>query len=504
MDERVVGQQVKQDNIIDFKVLAEDAPVMLWITNSTGENIFTNNIYKTFMGRENVEKLGGKAWFNALHPDDQKSCLTMFDEAFLTHKSFVMEYRLKRHDGEYRYILDRGEPYINSAGQFGGFIGSSTDVTEQKLSEQGLKKSHQELIQYNQEMGLINELNSYLQVCRGLAETYPVIDHYAEQIFPEWAGSLYLFNDKKTIAEAITSWGNVRSEAVIEPDDCWALRQGKQHVALDVNNRLSCNHVGEEVERYVCTPIIAQGDMLGMLHMEYCGEEIFENDEEEQRYFESRQRLMKTTADNLALSLVSLKLREALKRQSIRDPLTHLFNRRFMEESLEREISRCERAEVGLGVILVDIDHFKKINDTYGHDAGDIVLVEFAKFLQEYFREGDIICRFGGEEFIVIVPGAPKHLVVERATQLCYKLHEVNIYYEGKKLPNITASFGVAYLEPDNYKQSDIIVKLADNALYQAKRGGRDQVVVYDIDNHVVGEEAVQGSGYVEELKQIE
>jgi len=505
MEGQAAFPEQMDDSSIDFRILAEDAPVMLWLTNLTGETIFSNNIYKTFIGRDNVEMLGGKAWFDSLHIEDQKKCLSIFEEAFQTHKSFEMEYRLKRHDGQYRYIFDHGEPYVNAEGKFAGFIGSSADITERKESENDLKNSHKELIQYNNEMSLINELNSYLQVCRGLPETYPVVSHYLEQIFPDWSGALYLFNEKKSLVESITSWGRekIRSDEMMEADDCWALRQGKPHDAVDMTNRLLCNHTHEEVDSYTCTPIIAQGEMLGVLHMEYCGETKFESNELTDRYFDSRIRLMKTAADNLALSLVSLKLREALKRQSIRDPLTSLFNRRYMEESLEREVSRCERAGEGIGIIIVDIDHFKKFNDTYGHDAGDGVLVEFAMFMTEYFRSSDIVCRFGGEEFVVIMPTAPKELVVERATQLCHKLHDVEIHYEGGKLPAITASFGVAYLSGDNYDQAPIVIKLADSALYEAKRAGRDQVVVYDAKNHTATAKAVKGSGYVEELQEV-
>jgi len=110
--------------------------------------------------------MGGKAWFNALHPEDRDYCLTVFKDAFKTYKSFTMEYRLRCRDGEYRHFIDHGEPYIDGHGRFSGFVGSSTDITEQKLSEDELKKSHQELTQYNYEMNLINQLNSYLQVCR--------------------------------------------------------------------------------------------------------------------------------------------------------------------------------------------------------------------------------------------------------------------------------------------------------------------------------------------------
>ena len=482
-DEESVAKLVLDIEQIDFRTLAEDAPVMLWLTNSTGENIFSNSIYKNFIGRENVEKLGGTAWFNALHPDDQQMCLDIFSDAFQTHKAFDMEYRLKRRDGEYRYILDRGEPYIDRHGKFSGFIGSSTDISDRKTSEDDLIKSHKELMQYNHEMSLINQLNSYLQVCRALPETYPVISHYADQIFPNWSGSLYLFDENKSLVEAMASWGNVsvRSVDIIAADDCWALRQGKEHIALDIDNRLSCNHVHDDIGSYTCVPIIAQGEMLGMLHMEYSSDTVtFETTEEKQRYFDSRQRLMKIAADNLALSLVSLNLREALKYQSIRDPLTSLFNRRYMEECLQMEISKSARTGGGLGVIMSDIDHFKKFNDTYGHDAGDLVLVEFAKLLTKSFRDSDIICRFGGEEFIIIMPAASQKLVLERANKMCNKVREFEIFYDNKLLPNVTSSFGVAYLS-DDFEHASQIVKYADTALYKAKHAGRDQVMLYEM-----------------------
>lgn len=492
VEDDVIAQLVSDGNQIDFRTVAEDAPVMLWLTNSTGENIFSNSVYKNFIGRENVEEKGGKAWFMALHPEDQQACIDIFSDAFQTHKAFNMEYRLKRRDGEYRYILDRGEPYIDRHGKFSGFIGSSTDISDRKTSEDELKKSHKELIQYNQEMNLINQLNSYLQVCRELPETYPVISHYAEQIFPDWSGCLYLFNDSKTMVELVTSWGEheLKSDDIIAPDDCWALRQGKEHVALDVTNRLSCNHVEEGTESYVCVPIIAQGEMLGMLHLEYCGKANFEIAEERTRYFESRQRLMTTSADNLALSLVSLKLREALKEQSVRDPLTLLFNRRYMEESLQLEVSKCLRSNDDLGIIMADIDHFKKINDTYGHDAGDVVLMDFAKCLRESFRESDIICRYGGEEFIIIMPSSPKEIVKDRAMKVCEKVQKLEVIHDGKPLPVITASFGVSCLTEKTEQTSDI-VKQADAALYKAKRAGRNQVVFDDAMPSQSEEEAV-------------
>lgn len=482
MNEPLVAE-VTDDNVeafpltaddINFQTLAEDAPVTLWLTDIVGNVIFTNNQYKNFIGREKVEDMGGGAWFGALHPDDKDYCLTVFKDAFETFKPFTMEYRLRRRDGEYRHFIDHGEPYIDNLGKFAGFVGSSTDITEQKLSEDQLKKSHNELTQYNEEMNLINQLNSYLQVCRSIDETYPIVSYYSEQIFPDCSGSLYLFNDKKTLVESMALWGekHVRSADVIDPDDCWSLRQGKEHTALDNDERLRCRHVEEGVLNYICEPIIAQGEMLGMLHIEFC-----KTGEDKEHYMESRKRLIKIAADNLALSLVSLKLREALQIQSIRDPMTKLYNRRHMEESLDREILKCARGKQGLGVIMSDVDHFKSFNDQYGHDAGDIVLVEFAKVLMECFRGSDIVCRYGGEEFIIIMPEAAKDIVIERAETLRKKVKKLELLYNGKPLPQITASFGVAYMDSIAVDKA-LLLKAADLALYEAKDLGRDQVIV--------------------------
>lgn len=465
------------DNI-NFQTLAEDAPVTLWLTDTKGNAIFTNNQYKNFIGREKVEQQGGKAWFNALHPDDREYCLNIFKDAFESHKAFTMEYRLKRRDGEYRHFIDHGEPYIDNGGAFAGFVGSSTDITEQKLSEDELKKSHDELTQYNYEMQLINQLNSYLQVCRTVEETFPIVSYYSEQIFPDCDGALFLFNDSKSLVEAKSTWGSETiAMPVISPDDCWSLRQGKSHTTLDNDARLRCNHVAESITNYICEPIIAQGDMLGMLHVEFT-EHSYDSVEEKSQHIESRKRLTKITADNLALSLVSLKLREALQSQSVKDPLTQLFNRRYMEESLEREIHRCVRASKGLGIIMADVDHFKKFNDQFGHDAGDLVLTELSTLLMEKFRTSDIVCRYGGEEFIVIMPAVSKESVITRAEALRSSIKELPLTLKDVKLPQITSSFGISYMPGTAVVSTEKLLKAADVALYQAKNAGRDQVKI--------------------------
>ncbi len=164
-----------------------------------------------------------------------------------------------------------------------------------------------------------------------------------------------------------------------------------------------------------------------------------------------------------------------LQQESIRDALTGLYNRRYLEETMERETRRAVRAEHQLGVIMLDLDHFKNFNDLYGHDAGDAVLRETAAFLLKSVRAEDIVCRYGGEEFLVILPMADLKTACARAERICSKLHELHVLHRGQKLGKITISAGVAAL-PVHGALPEQLFKAADAALYCAKRQGRDRV----------------------------
>lgn len=463
----------------DFRTVAEDAPVMLWLTNAEGKVVFTNSKWQKFVGAPPGEPLGGDAWIKALHPDDMAPCLKTFEEAFAAHQSFEMEYRLRRGDGQYRYVLDTGEPYISKEGKFAGFIGSSSDITDRKNHEDQLRLSQQELTQHNLEMQLINELNSYLQVCKSLQETHSIVAHYARKIFAAYTGTLYLFNEDHAAVEAVAEWGDVKcfSSAAISPDDCWALRQGRVHVVDRSQDAIVCNHTVEGCQQgYVCAPAIAQGEMIGVLSVTL-GPDGADRSGILRTSVESRARLISLAADNLAMALVSLKLREALRNRSVRDPLTGLFNRRYLEETLVRELSSSNRAGKNLGVIMLDIDHFKTYNDTHGHDAGDFVLVTIAELVRSKLRSGDVPCRYGGEELLLIMPGTVKEIASKRAETLRQAIESHHFVYKGKNLTGVTVSMGVADF-PEDGESTAALLKAADMALYQAKESGRNKVVL--------------------------
>ena len=187
---------------------------------------------------------------------------------------------------------------------------------------------------------------------------------------------------------------------------------------------------------------------------------------------------MRRITEQISLALANLKLQRALKEQSIKDPLTKLYNRRYLEDTLSRELARAQRNAQPLTVLLMDIDHFKKVNDTYGHDAGDAVLSAFAKMLTTKVRKEDIACRWGGEEFLLILGAADEGLAQSRAQEICDTARSLKISFQGKPIP-ITVSIGASVF-PSHGEAPEDLIRNADQALYKAKQGGRDKVVLFD------------------------
>ena len=181
-----------------------------------------------------------------------------------------------------------------------------------------------------------------------------------------------------------------------------------------------------------------------------------------------------TVAEDMALALANLRLRETLRSQAIRDPLTGLFNRRYLEETMERELNRVKRQGISLGVIMMDLDHFKEYNDTFGHSAGDELLSALGILLKSQIRGEDIACRYGGEEFLLILPGASLEVALERAESLRQAVKEMHQHHQGLK--PTTLSLGVA-VYPDHGDTGLQLIQAADAALYRAKQAGRDRVM---------------------------
>lgn len=487
-----------------FHTLAEAIPQIVWTAGPDGLTNYINHRWYEMTGMIEADALGG-GWIEMVHPDDRAICQQKWQECLRSGSTLELEYRLHDAAHGYRWYIDRAVPLRNSSGVIQQWFGTCTDIEEQKqnqqilervvaertealadantkLQEEMLQKDLvrrefdrrnetvvQELTERSHRATLLARMGQLLQSCITHEEAIAAAMGFAPKLFPHRRGAVMLLNPAGQLAEVAGSWNNCELPvSSFDPPACWALRTGQPHIVLAGDTTAPCAHAGSLQHSYLCVPILAQGQTMGILHIQAT---------DEAPYLDEAEVSFKTTfAAQLGLSISNIRLRDALHTQSIRDALTGLYNRRYLEEALEREIRRAVRAEQSLGVLMLDLDHFKKCNDTYGHDAGDAVLRETAALLTRSIRAEDIVCRYGGEEFVIILPTADLNAARLRADRIRTKLRELTILHNGQSLGMITVSVGVAAL-PDHGTSTKELLAAADAALYQAKREGRDRVV---------------------------
>ncbi|HET6845390.1 MAG TPA: diguanylate cyclase, partial [Anaerolineales bacterium] len=376
-------------------------------------------------------------------------------------------------DGRARWFSSTKMPVRGTGGKIIGLVGISRDITERISNEQSATAERAQLAQRVEHMALVIELSEQLQACAVDTEVYQVAARLAGRLFPGALGALYAIDPRQESVTTVATWGTPALDSqVFELDDCWALRRAKPHYWGGEHAGELCPHVrGDPPAFTACLPLSAAGERLGILHLR-SGPGV-----EARAFGDVQMQSALLTGDSLALAWANVRLRESLHEQAVRDPLTGLYNRRHMQASFERELRRAERNDKPIGIIMVDIDHFKEINDTYGHDAGDLVLRELGRFLREHTRAGDIACRLGGEEFIIILPEANLEQTRRRAEKHREQFAAELINYDGRKIDTPTLSVGVAAY-PLNGKTTEDLLRAADAALYVAKQAGRNQVAV--------------------------
>jgi diguanylate cyclase (GGDEF)-like protein len=322
----------------------------------------------------------------------------------------------------------------------------------------------------------ISELASLLQACASRDEVLRVIPERLSRLFPGTSGALWMLNASKDRAESAAEWGmRPPLDQTFAPDECWSLRRGCTHTLSAGGSSLRCSHLQAEGSS-ACIPLIANGEALGVLSIQD-DQRSDASSSPDSDAFTRRTQLASALAEHIALAVSNLNLREALRLQAIRDPLTGLYNRRYMQEFLEREIHRARRRGRPLAVMMLDLDNFKRYNDTFGHPAGDEALRFVGDTLLLSVRSEDLACRYGGEEFCVILPECSLQQAAVRAEEIRTRLKELHSERASEIPGVITVSIGVAAFEETTDK-GNLLLKFADDALYQAKRAGRDRVVV--------------------------
>ena len=372
---------------------------------------------------------------------------------------------------------------ISLDGRTDGAYAIYKDISEQVKAaaqaqdhSESLNRLVNELRLRTAQMTLLNEMGDLLQCSATSVEAHAVVGEIAKRLFlASTGGALFVFKSSRNLLEAVASWGNSDvSDQTFAPDACWGLRRGQPYWSEYPGGVVICSHLRNPVPAsYLCVPLVAQGDTLGVLHIHYDLNKTNTRTEDIETLQESEQRLAVAVGGRVALSLAGLLLRETLRDQSIRDSLTGLFNRRFLEEALDRELQRAKRKNHSLAVVFLDLDHFKRFNDIYGHDAGDTVLRSMAGFFRQHFRGDDIVCRYGGEEFAFILPESSAKDAAKRVEELrqIAKMHKITC--KEQVLDTVTFSAGIAAY-PENGLTGEELFRTADTCLYESKAKGRD------------------------------
>lgn len=337
----------------------------------------------------------------------------------------------------------------------------------QELAEvnRRLSESLELLRRRSSELDRLNVMSDLLQTSRNLDDFGTTIVSAVNDLGVSPRGALYLRETGQPLMRAIASWGDAQlRDSVLPAEQCHALT-GRGGERCDSEDR--CALFQTLAHNHICAPLVAGGDILGILHFRAVA------DEQDPHV----RAVIETLAERASVALANIRLRENLVARSIRDPLTGLFNRRFLDEALPLEEGRARRSGGGFGVVMFDLDRFKQLNDTCGHDAGDAALRAFAKLLQGSVRSGDIACRYGGEEFVLVLPGLSLADAVHRAERIRWALSRQLLEHCGEMLGPVTVSAGVAAY-PDQGSDVATVMRAADRALYRAKENGRNRVEV--------------------------
>jgi diguanylate cyclase (GGDEF)-like protein/PAS domain S-box-containing protein len=450
---------------------------ILILDGDTGRIADANPYLQDMLGYSKDELIGKALWeIGPVQniPDSQAAMRKLQSNEYIRYEDIPLETK----SGELKHVEFISNVYLVDGWRV--IQCNIRDITERRSAEKRAKVVTGELmllvdeLQWrDKEMQLLNRMNDLLQSCMTQTEAYKVITLIAEELFPGQNGCLAILPAKDQPLQVVSLWG---SDEIMKPsfslEDCWALRRGQLHEVADPATGLVCGHFFHPPRTgYLCLPLMVQGETLGVLT-------LLNDSARKGEHTLSLQRLAVTVGEMIKLSLSNLKLREELLQQAVHDPLTGLYNRRYLDEVLPRELLLAQRRNTPLCVVIFDIDKFKQFNDTFGHAPGDLLLREFGRILRERLRKSDISCRFGGDEFVLVLPDSSIADTQERVEQIRRILKELQLtHVDGQPLGTITLSAGIASMPEQGVTETELL-RAADEAMYRAKQAGGDRITV--------------------------
>ncbi|HWB67657.1 MAG TPA: diguanylate cyclase [Mycobacteriales bacterium] len=462
-----------------YEQLLEAAPDGIVVVDDTGTILLANRKAEALFGWPRDELLGKS--LETLVPHRARP-------SHPTHRSGYMqdprnrpmgsglELTALRADGSEFPVDISLSPLVTEVGTY--VSAAVRDATDRKQTELELRAANtrlrdavSDLEGRSRDMAALSRASQVMQSCSRLDEALQVIARAAAGLFEGVPGGVYVLNDERGLLESAAIWAGLPPSEPFRPEDCWALRTGHVHLLGDDELALPCNHVPHPTEWAVCVPLVAQSEMLGVVHL------LAPESRPEPGYLHRVQEIATLVRDQWSLTLANLRLRDTLRDQSIRDPLTGLFNRRFLDEFLDRELQRARRRGHAVTLGLLDLDHFKLFNDTHGHHGGDTVLRDLGRYLLEGTRGEDVVARFGGEEFVVVMPDTNVDDGMVRIAALAEGWRHRCADGGSVLQPFPTISIGVADY-PTFSESAHELLGAADRALYRAKQDGRDRLVL--------------------------
>lgn len=402
-----------------YRELTDNAPVMIWASGLNKGYIFCNKAWSDFSGKS-LATLLGNAWLADVHPDDIDHCMSVYNDAFDKRECFDIEFRLRRHDGEYRWMINTAAPHFNEKNEFVGYIGSCIDITPRKLLETNLSL----------EAASIRVLDD------------GVIMTDADQII-SWINPAFTNITGYTLEEVVGKRPSM-------------LSSGKHNAEFYAHmyNKLASG------ERW-------QGEIWnrrknGEIYPEWLSVNTVKN---------AQGRIV-----NYVGVFSDITKQIAKEEQSryliLHDPLTGLANRNLLDQVLDLAVLNAKRTKKGVAVLYIDVDGFKLVNDTFGHLIGDDLLKEVASNISASIRESDLAARPGGDEFVVILENLSS---IDSVMDVAKKIARP-IALKVDPFIRITFSIGISYYSGEGVADSTLLMRQADEAMYEGKKSGKNTI----------------------------
>ena len=473
-----------------FRSVFELAPIGIAIVDLEGRFVRVNRALCEIVGYS-VDELALLSFQDITHPGDLSADLDLLDRLVAGD---IPEYRLEK-----RYIKKSGaELWIhltvtrrtNADGSTHSFLSIVEDIGARKAAEQQQATLAATLEREvaartlelrcmvtsaqlrNEQLRTLSETTAMLSAANSIEEVAAILSRYLPKVFPGTAGALYCGGPAGY--QPASHWGALPAGGDIKREECWALRRGSEYRIDGQGDPLRCPHCRHSERQFQsCSPVFALGECVALLSLGW-------DDPDYDHTPDSV--LLATLTRKLGLAISNLRLREELRRQALHDPLTGLYNRRYLPEFMAASLAQCRRRQESFALLMVDLDHFKALNDRYCHDCGDRALVEVAALLKRSLRGEEAAFRYGGEEFMIVTRALSledARLCAERVRRGIAELRiPVGPNGRGARLI-LSASIGVAASRGDAL-DTDTLIARADVALYKAKEEGRDRVVCSD------------------------